>query len=304
MDFGSSIIYTYQYVFQENTQLSFIRFSFLLAFFIQLAAPLPLSAAALSAGAETGSLWSSANVKHAYGFPDAKANAKGALTLSRTELRFADGTANASIRRDTITAVSAGDDRVELWGTGGRIMRMAIPDGGGLAAGAFMHHRVDMLTVEFNDSLGGTHAAVFYLPAHEAAQALSVFSQLAYAHRAKPASHCDGPIDAGSVLVREPDWNRAEVPAAYRALLYEHVIDRLRHTKDIGRVYREGEVSPSGGCPQSTVRISVEVFKQGNQVKRAAMGPVGMFVGTTRMSFAVSFTDASGQLHVDQGFRP
>jgi hypothetical protein len=90
------------------------------------------------------------------------------------------------------------------------------------------------------------------------------------------------------------------VPAAYRALVYEHVIDRLRRTKEIGRVYRDGEGEGNGGCPQYTIHISVAAFKEGSSVKRAAMGPVGMFVGTTQMKFDVTFADASGRLHTKE----
>jgi hypothetical protein len=46
-------------------------------------------------------------------------------------------------------------------------LRAVIPDGGGVAAAAVMHHRVDMLTVEYRDWRGAIHGAVFFLPAHQ-----------------------------------------------------------------------------------------------------------------------------------------
>jgi hypothetical protein len=66
----------------------------------------------------------------------------------------------------------------------------------------------------------------------------------------------------------------------------------------VGHVYREGEHIGPQDCPQYTIRIAVSGFRQGSQVKRAVMGPVGMFVGTTQMSFHASITDVSGQLNV------
>src|SRR5579862_4152817 len=90
----------------------------------------------------TAAVWQSTSAEHVYGLPDIKHNKKGTLTLSADALTFTAKSGNTSIPRSSLTAVSAGNQRVELWGTGGRILRMAIPDGGGIAAAAVMHHRV------------------------------------------------------------------------------------------------------------------------------------------------------------------
>jgi hypothetical protein len=54
---------------------------------------------------------------------------------------------------------------------------MMIPDGGGLAAAAVMHHRVYDLTVEFHDSRGAYHAAVFVLPGSDATRVLNSYTK-------------------------------------------------------------------------------------------------------------------------------
>ena len=243
-------------------------------------------------------VWKSTSAEHVYGFPDMKPNKKGTLTLSPDALTFSGKSGNRSIQRGSVTAVSAGNQRVELWGMSGRILRMTIPDGGGLAAAAVLHHRVDMLTVEFNDLRGGNHAAVFFLPANEADRALESFALSPVPPRRGSEVVCqNAPVEAKSVLVSAPDWDHAEVPAAYRALVYEHIIDRLQRSKDVRQVYRDGEGQNHGGCPQYIVHISISTFKQGSSVQRAFLGPVGMFVGTTQMKFDVTFTDASGKLN-------
>ena len=241
--------------------------------------------------------WMSDKAEHIYGLPDVKSNKKGTLTLTTDALTFSGNSGTTSIPRGSVTAVSAGNQRVELWGIGGRILRMTIPDGGGLAAAAVMHHRVDMLTVEFTDPKGGDHGAVFFLPANEAERALQSFALTPVPARRSSETPCQNPqVEAGSVLVSAPNWDHAEVPAAYRALVYEHVIDRLRHTKNVGHIYRDGEVDGHDGCPQHTIRISIAKFKEGSSVKRAFLGPAGMFVGTTQMKFDVTFTDNSEKL--------
>jgi hypothetical protein len=52
-------------------------------------------------------------------------------SLSADALTFSGKSGTTSIRRDSVTAVSAGNERVELWGMGGRLLRMTIKDGGG-----------------------------------------------------------------------------------------------------------------------------------------------------------------------------
>ncbi len=224
-----------------------------------------------------------------------KKNEKGTLTVNSNGLTFAAKASSSTVPSRLIVAVSSGNQRVELWGMKGRLLRMAIPDGGGIAAAGFMHHRVGMLTVEFNDNRGGYHGAVFYLPANEAERALQSFAQLPTVARDAAADVCRAPVEPSSVLVSAPAWDQAEVPAAYRALVYEHVVDRLQRVQGVSHVYRDGEVNAASACPQYTVHISITGFSQGSQVKRAVMGPVGMFVGTTQMRFDTTFTDASGR---------
>jgi hypothetical protein len=244
---------------------------------------------------ETG-VWQTAKAEHVFGFPEIKHNQKGTLVLGKDALTFMSAHGEASIPRLSLTAVSAGNQRVELWGVGGRILRMAIPEGGGIAAATVMHHRVDMLTVEFRDNRGADRSAVFFLPAREADKALQSFGLPA---APDPAEHAvvschDQPATPGSVLVREPDWHQAVVPAAYRALVYEHLIERLRGSKEVGSVYRDGE---AGACAQYTIEMAVTAFKEGSSVQRSFTGPVGMFVGATQIKVNVAFGDRNGSVH-------
>lgn len=245
--------------------------------------------------------WNSPSVQHIYGLPDVKPKDRGALTVSAAGLNFT-GKANSSvIPLRSIIAVGAGNERVELWGMKGRILRMAIPNSGGLAAAAFMHHRVDMLTVEFNDSKGAYHGAVFFLPAKEADDALRFFANMPTTHHESMNRVCEsGSVKPRTVLLPAPNWDQVEVPAAYRALVYEHVVERLLRSKGIDRVYRDGENDPQQGCPQYTIRLSITGFKAGSQVQRAWTGPVGMFAGTTQMVFDTAITDASGKLDIHE----
>src|SRR5207253_9413778 len=122
-------------------------------------------------------------------------------------------------------AVSSGNQKVEIWGMKGRLLRMAMPNGSGVAGAMVMHHRVDMLTVEYHDKRGATHGAVFFLPAHQADQALQSFTQIQTPIQTEalpdlPARtalntvpDCQNSVEARSVLVAAPSWEHTDVPA-------------------------------------------------------------------------------------------
>lgn len=262
---------------------------------------LPADAAPSVLASGARSSWTSDKAEHIYGLPEVKAQRMGTLTLSADNLTFTGKGGSATIPRNTITAVSAGDQRVELWGMTGRLMRMAIPYGGGLVAAAVAQHRVDMLTVDFNDTRGGAHSAVFFLGAKTADAALQSFALAPKSTRVPVTSDCGtGVTEPGSVVILAPDWNGAQVPAVYQGLVYEHVTERFKKAKNVSRVYREGETMAAGLCPQYTVHLSVTGFHEGDSVKRATLGPIGMFVGTTQMVFNVQLTDRTGALAINE----
>lgn len=249
--------------------------------------------------------WKAPRVEHADGLPETKAHDKGTLTINSGGLTFTGKSGSYSIPRSALLAVSTGSERVELWGMKGRLLRMAIPNGGGLAAAGVMHHKVNMLSVEFRDSRDGYHAAVFYLPAAEAERVMTSFADLPSAQSedsrpalATPSPACNNDsFGPRNILVTMPVWNETEVPSAYRALLYEHTVDRLQHLDGIGHVYRGGETFGQKSCPDYVIHVSVTAFRPGSQVRRAMMGPVGFFVGTTQMTFNVNITDVAGRLN-------
>ncbi|SEG33889.1 hypothetical protein SAMN05421819_2574 [Bryocella elongata] len=240
-------------------------------------------------------VWSGSNVEHVYGLMEAKAHAKGTLALNTDTLTFNSRSAHVVLPRTRILAMSTGHERVELFGTTGQILRMVIPDGGGIAAAAVMHHRVDMLTVQYVDAKGGEHAAVFYLPEIQAEAALAAFGTEPHSTHVVASKGCEGAVvEPGSVLVNTAGWADSSVPPAYRALVYEHVIDRLRKTKGVRYVYRSGESGPGGVCAQHVITLTLEGFRPGNQVKRSALGPIGLFVGTTQMTLSARITGEGG----------
>lgn len=246
-------------------------------------------------------IWAASDVEYIAGLPEVKAHKKGTLTLTPEELTFVGKAGRFALPKEQITAVSVGNQRVEMWGMTGRLLRMAIPDNGGLAVAAVAHHRIDMLTLDYNDQQGGAHSAIFFMGAGRAAQAIEKFALAARSRQETSATPChDAEFAPGSMFVASPVWQNPQVPAAYRALVYEHLIERFGKAKNIKKVYRDGEKLPEGSCAQYTVRLSVTAFKEGSSVKRAMFGPVGMFVGTTQLVFTAQVEDRQGAISINE----
>jgi hypothetical protein len=250
--------------------------------------------AAHSPSATQTSGWSSTHAVHILGMPDVKAKENGTLTITPQHLTFTGKSASATIDLPSIVALSAGNERVELWGMKGRLMRMAVPYGGGAAFATFMHHQRDMLTVEFVDSQGGYHGSVFYLPGNEAEQALRNITPLPVAHHDAPSAPCSiASVRPNSIEVEQPTFGQVDFPVAYRVLVYEHIIDRLRQVPGT-EVHRDEVTDGREHCSQYTMRLSTTAFKPGSQVKRASMGPMGFFVGVTQITLDLEIKDAKG----------
>jgi hypothetical protein len=254
-----------------------------------------------STGSSSG--WLSTHAIHVLGMPDIKAKQPGTLSITPQQLTFTSKSASAAIDLPSIVAISAGNERVELWGIKGRLLRMAIPDGGGIALATVMHHRRDMLTVEYVDKQGGYHGSVFYLPANEAEAALHNITPTPIAAREVAAAACSTlSAKPNSILVKQPTVEHTveqptaaqiSFPPAYRVLAYEHIVERLRQLPG-AEVRRDAVADGRDNCAQYTMHLSFTAFKPGNQVLRASTGPAGFFVGVTQITLNLEITDDNG----------
>jgi hypothetical protein len=244
--------------------------------------------------------WSSTHAVHVMGMPDARPKESGTLTITPHRLTFSGKSSTSTIPFPSIVALSAGDERVELWGIKGRLMRMAIPDGGGVALASVMHHKRDMLTVEFIDNQGGYHGSIFYLHSGEAEAALhSVTLQPSAWHETQASTCSSENVRPFSVevkpLLSSLTPSSSDLPSAYRVLLYERTLDRM-HKLPGSEVHRDGVADGPAVCAQYTVRFTTIAFKAGSQVERASLGPVGIFVGVTQITMDIEVTDRRGTL--------
>ena len=106
----------------------------------------------------------SIHTTHLLGFPNTKGNSKGTLTTQDNVLRFEqDGKAVAQVDLSSVREVFVGEESMQVGGLPMKIGKTAAPYGGGRVVSLFAHKKYDTLTVEYVDSNGGLHGAIFQL---------------------------------------------------------------------------------------------------------------------------------------------
>jgi len=102
---------------------------------------------------------------HILGFGDVANNASGDLSIQEGALRFQKTGAaqSAQISLDSIQGAFLGEQDKQVGGTALAVGRAAAPYGGGRVIALFSHKKFDTITLEYVDSNGGFHGAIFQL---------------------------------------------------------------------------------------------------------------------------------------------
>jgi hypothetical protein len=104
----------------------------------------------------------SIRVTHLLGFPNTKNNCRGTLSTQDNWLRFQQsGELGAQVDIASIRHVFLGEETMQVGGLPMKIGKAAAPYGGGRVVSLFAHKKYDTLTLEYVDSDGGVHGAIF-----------------------------------------------------------------------------------------------------------------------------------------------
>ena len=106
----------------------------------------------------------SIHATHLVGWPNTKSNSKGTLSAQDNVLRFQQpGKPLAQVDIVSVRGVFLGDETMQVGGVPMKIGKAAAPFGGGRVVSLFAHKKYDTLTLEYVDSNGGVHGAIFQL---------------------------------------------------------------------------------------------------------------------------------------------
>jgi hypothetical protein len=97
------------------------------------------------------------------GLVGVKDNAKGTLIVENGQLHFVHGKASSDVSASSIQDVVTGADSQRAVGGTIGLMSMAAPYGGGRVLSLF-RTKIDTLTVQYRDTDGGLHGAIFSMP--------------------------------------------------------------------------------------------------------------------------------------------
>jgi hypothetical protein len=98
------------------------------------------------------------------GLEDVRNNTKGQLRIQGDALQFQrDGSTAAQVNISSIQDISLGTEDKQIGGVPMTLGKAAVPFEGGRAISLFSHKKYDTLTVEYLDSNGGFHGALFQM---------------------------------------------------------------------------------------------------------------------------------------------
>ncbi len=101
---------------------------------------------------------------HLLGLENTKSNCNGTLTIQGDALQFQkNGKPGAEVNITSIQAVFLGEESKQVGGVPMKLGKAAAPFGSGRVVSLFAHKKYDTLTLEYADSNGGFHGAIFQL---------------------------------------------------------------------------------------------------------------------------------------------
>jgi hypothetical protein len=101
---------------------------------------------------------------HVLGLPNTKTNCNGTLSTQDNVLRFQQsGKSVVQVDIASVRDVFLGEESMQVGGLPMKIGKAAAPYGGGRVVSLFAHKKYDTLTLEYVDSNGGVHGAIFQL---------------------------------------------------------------------------------------------------------------------------------------------
>ncbi len=143
---------------------------------------------------------SSIRATHLLGLENTKNNCNGTLSIQGDALQFQQGgKPGAEVKTTSIQAVFLGGESKQVGGLPMKLGKAAAPYGGGRVVSLFAHKKYDTLTLEYVDSDGGVHGAIFQL---SRGQAELVRDELV-ALGVSPSSGKDQPTKQSTVEVKD-----------------------------------------------------------------------------------------------------
>ncbi len=245
------------------------------------------------------------------GLAGIKHNAEGGLRAKNGQLEFHATRSDASIPANSIDAMFVGTEFTQNGGKELAGNKSNVPNGDDAASSAFVHSRVDMLTVLYRDSSGGLHAAVFALPKNygdgmlaaliaqgghlgEVEKSVSSAAAVVSSSRGKQRTKLS---PATAIVVEPVSPGATKIPAEFRMAIYEDLVEQLRESGMFRQVYRSGDREATKNSELVTLRATVADFNEGSERTREL---TYYAFGRTKIAVDVQVLSGDGNVLVNQ----
>jgi hypothetical protein len=255
-------------------------------------------------------LSSEARATHILGFEDAPKNSNGRLSIGGDDLQFQKGEdAPVRIRISMIRDYSVGEMDKQVGGPPMKIGKAAVPYGGGRAISLISHKKYETLSLNYLDSNGGLHGAIFMMvkgqtltealaakgvpsALSEAKGQVNSFGILRIPAATKSPDANETSSSQWSVEVNEVDPGEVSIDPAFRAAIYENLLHEVAKAKAFQQVFRNGDGNADSVSKLLILKTRVEKYTPGSETRRA----VTTIKGATRVTVRSQLCTREGQI--------
>lgn len=260
---------------------------------------------------------SAIHVTHVLGFEDARRNTSGDLRIQDGAVQFLrSGSPTIQVNIHSIRDIFVEDEDKQMGGTAMTLGKTAAPYGGGRVVSLFAHKKYDFLTVEYLDSNGGFHGAIFQLDKGRG-QAFKKDLVADGAHISSPdnrATTQSTPEVKSTALAESstvgnkrgsPPWSvqvdrvdRGDVglEPSFGAAIYENLVEELTKTKEFEQLFRSGDRDANNVPSLLVLKTSVQKYTPGSETQRA----VTTVYGATKLNVRVQLVTRGGIVVMDK----
>ncbi len=243
------------------------------------------------------------HVTHILGFEDVRRNVSGELSIQDGDLRFQrDNVPAAQVSITSIQNITLGEQDKQIGGVPLMMGKAAVPYGGGRMISLFSHKKYDSLTIEYLDSSGGFHGAIFRLAKGQGEIVKSALiadgAHIRQSETPAPLQNTPEEFQEGqtwSVHVGRVDPGATTVDLCFSDAIYENLLQKLSKSKEFKHVFRSGDrnANVSGVLVLKTL---VEKYSPGSETRRA----VTTVFGATKLKVHIQLVTRNGRVVLER----
>jgi hypothetical protein len=247
---------------------------------------------------------SNVQVTHILGFEDVPRNLKGALLIQNRFLQFqSDGRASAQVNLASIEKIYLGEQDKQVGGIPMTLGKAAVPFGGGRVVSLFSHKKYDTVVLEYRDSQGGFHGAIFRLPKGQGVPLKDAL--IAHGAHTTP-SETPTPLQSTraesgnratwSLQVDRIDAGATALDPCFSNAIYENLLREMDKSKLFNNVLRSGDRKANDVSGLLVLKTTVEKYSAGSETRRA----VTTVSGATKLKVHIQLVTSHGDALLDR----